>query len=455
MDFFDREDEQRRLKRFLNLQEGAMACLYGRRRIGKSRLIEEVVKGRADVVSFVAERSEPALQRERLASDISSLVPGFADVAYGNWSTLFDRWRRDAPRGSVLVVDELPYLVESSPELPSVIQRIVDGLRTEGKKIILAGSSQRMMQGLVLKASEPLYGRAREIIKLDPIHFRWTRTAFPSLSDWERFNRYAVLGGVPRYWESFEDVDDDWTALREQVFSPQGLFHDEPAHVLQDDLRDAVQATSVLSLIGQGVERPSEIAGRLQIPATALGRPLKRLMDLGFVNREIPFGNDAKSNKKTLYRMADPFLRFWYTFVLPNYSDANYLSTRGEVESIQPAYRVFLGQAWERLVRDEIQRKPLPGREGRLRNAARWWGTGLDRRPIELDIVAESTDRETLFVGEAKLSLPETDAVRAHAELETKARQLPFAEKYKRIETGLFVAQNPPSGTISIDWCGE
>ena len=82
---------------------------------------------------------------------------------------LFDRWRRDAPRGSVLVVDELPYLVESSPELPSVIQRIVDGLRTEGKKIILAGSSQRMMQGFVLKQSEPLYGRAREIMPILPL----------------------------------------------------------------------------------------------------------------------------------------------------------------------------------------------------------------------------------------------------------------------------------------------
>ncbi len=455
MEFLDREDEQRRLKRFLDLQDGAMACIYGRRRIGKSRLIEEVVKGRDNVVSFVAERSEAALQRARLASDISALLPGFADVAYGNWSALFDRWRRDAPRGSVLIVDELPYLVESSPELPSVLQRTVDGLRNEGLKIILSGSSQRMMQGLVLEASEPLYGRAREIIRLDPIHFRWTRNAFPSLSGWERFNRYAVLGGIPRYWEAFEEIDDFWSALREQVFSPQGLFHDEPVHVLQDDLRDAVQATSVLSLIGQGVERPSEIAGRLQVPATALGRPLKRLMDLGFVNREIPFGCDAKSNKKTLYRMADPFLRFWYTFVLPNYSDANFLSTKAEVDSLQPAYRVFLGQAWEQMVRDEIQRKPLPGREGRLRNAARWWGTGLDRRPMEVDLVAESIDRETLLVGEAKLSLSEADAVHVRAELEAKARQLPFAGKYKKIDTGIFVAQDPPPDAISIDWCGE
>lgn len=453
MDFIDREDEQKRFSRFLDLREGALSCVYGRRRIGKSRLIEEVVSGRGDVVVFVAERSEAALQRARLAADISSLIPGFADVAYDNWSVMFNRWQRDAPKGSILVIDELPYLVERSPELPSVLQRIADGLRSTGKKIILSGSSQRMMQGLVLNENEPLYGRAREIVKLEPIRFRWMKQAFPAMSAWERFCLYAVLGGVPRYWETFQGEDDMWAALREQVFSPQGLFHDEPNHVLQDDLQDSVQATSVLSLVGRGVERLVEIAGRLQVPVTALGRPIKRLMELGFITREIPFGSDAKSNKKTLYRISDPFLRFWYSFVLPNYSDANFLSDKAEIRALQPAFRVYLGQAWERLVRDEIQRRPLPGLDMRFRNAARWWGSGLDRRAMEIDVVAESLDRGTLLVGEAKLSVPKKEAVHAFRDLEAKASQLPFASKYKRIVTRLFVAKDPPPGAVSVEWC--
>ena len=196
-----------------------------------------------------------------------------------------------------------------------------------------------------------------------------------------------------------------------------------------------------------------EMAGRLQVPVTALGRPIKRLMELGFITREIPFGSDAKSNKKTLYRMLDPFLRFWYSFALPNYSDANFLSTRAEVRALQPAFRVYLGQAWEHLVRDEVQRKPLPGLDLRLRNAARWWGYGVDRNPMEIDIVAESLDGETLFVGEAKLSLPKTEADRALAELEAKAKQRPFAGKYKHLVSRLFVAQDAPSAAVSIDWC--
>jgi hypothetical protein len=357
------------------------------------------------------------------------------------------------PAGSVLVLDEFPYLAEQSPELPSVLQRIADGIRESGQKIILCGSSQRMMQGLVLRENKPLHGHAREIVKLAPLSFRWTKEAFPGLSAWERFKRYAVWGGIPRYWEACQGLGGLRETLRELVFSPQGVFHDEPNFILQDDLADAVQASSILSLIGQGVERPREIAGRLQIPPTAFGRPLNRLMELGLARREIPFGNDPKSNKKTLYRLCDPFLRFWYTFVLPNYSDAHFLSTPAEAEAIQPAFRVFLGQAWEALVREELQEKPLPEGGSRWRKAAKWWGTGLDGRQMGIDIVAESPDGRELLVGETKLSLPEGAVARVSAELEAKAKQLPFAGRYRRILPRVFVAEGAREGAISIDWC--
>ena len=179
MEFFDRVDELARLRRFLALEEGAMACLYGRRRIGKSRLLEELLKSRRDVVIHVADRSEAALQRVRFAQDVAVLLPGVADVTYADWGSLLDRWQREAPSGSVLVIDELPYLVERSPELPSVLQKIADGLRKSGQKLILCGSSQRMMQGLVLDEGEPLYGRCRVILKLAPIGYPWLRRAFP------------------------------------------------------------------------------------------------------------------------------------------------------------------------------------------------------------------------------------------------------------------------------------
>ena len=126
MEFLDRVEEQKRFRRFLNLNEGALACLYGRRRIGKSRLVEEVVASRGDVVTFVAERSEAALQRSRMARDISALIPGFSDVSYDSWSVLFDRWRREAFSSSTncLTLSSARQTCRaSSSELPTVCGR--------------------------------------------------------------------------------------------------------------------------------------------------------------------------------------------------------------------------------------------------------------------------------------------------------------------------------------------
>ena len=453
MKFLDRIDESRRLKKFLSMPEGGAACVYGRRRIGKSRLLEEVLSGREDVISYCADRSEAALQRARMATDVAKLLVGFADVEYSDWRTFFERWQREAPRGSVFVIDELPYLVEKSPELPSVLQKIADGLAKSRQKLVICGSSQRMMQGLVMDESEPLYGRCRVILRLGPIGYPWLKEAFPGESPLGRLEHHAVWGGVPRYWEVCQGEDGLWDTVRDEIFSPNGLFHEEPAYVLKDDLDGAAQASSVLALIGQGVSRPSEMAARLQVPQTALGRPLGKLVELGLVSREVPFGADVKGCKKSFYRLCDPFLRFWYAFVLPHYSDPHFGESPSDMKSLRLPFRAFLGQVWEELVRDTLLCKPLPGETCRWRNPARWWGSGSGREPMEIDVVAESPGGDALLVGEAKLALTADEARHELAELKAKARQLPFAAKYRRIETRLFVAEGGDFDCVDLSWC--
>lgn len=433
MRFLDRIEEVRRLKDFLSYEEGGLACLYGRRRVGKSRLLAEVLKGRADVVYHEADREDAALQRERLARDIATVLEGFADVVYADWGRLLDRWQKDAPRGSVLVLDEFPYLVEQAAALPSIVQRIVDKLRESGQKVIISGSSQRMMQGLLLSPNEPLYGRAMEMLHIRPLDFRWLKVAFPKLSPMECLEHYGVWGGVPRYWEIVERAGGLKEALRDQVFSSLGLLRTEPTYLLQDDLSDSVQAASVLSLVGRGCERPSEIASRLQVPQTALSRPLKRLMELGLVRKDTPFGADEKGNKKSLYKVADPFLSFWYRFVQPRYSNARYLETASEYKRFREDYRTYLGGVWEELLREKL-------------GASRWWGAGLDHKAMEIDIVAESEDKKSLLVGEAKLSLTKAESDHVLEELKRKAMLLPFASEYAKVECRLFVADSSSSG---------
>ena len=357
-----------------------------------------------------------------------------------------------APSGTILVFDEFPYLVEQDEALPSILQRIVDELPGTGKKIVICGSSQRMMQGFVLNASEPLYGRAREILPITPLPFGWMKEAFPKWSAWDRFKAYGVWGGVPRYWELQVEESDLWTAVHRNVCSPLGVLRNEPHFLLLDDAGDVAQASAVLSFIGGGAHRASEIAARMSRPLTDMSRPFRRLTELGIVTKNVPFEAEANS-KKSFYRISDPFLDFWYTFVQPNWSKPDFLESDDDRVRFDGQYMSYLGGVWERLACEMVAVKPLPNMDVRFRNPARWWGVGLDRRPMEIDIVAESTDGNTLLVGEAKLSITEGEAVGILRKLEAKARQLPFADKYSQIEARLFVACNPPAGAVSLDWC--
>lgn len=420
--FFNRHQEIDRLRRLTARRDGSLAVLYGRRRCGKSRLLREILPpGRG--VSYVGDDRDSPLQRATLAAEIARLIQGFDQVAYPDWDALFARFFREALAGTVLVLDEFPALVAAARELPSILQRYIDREGERGIHLILAGSSQRMMQGLVLDRTAPLFGRAREILKILPLEAGWILPAFKLRNAVAAIEMYSVWGGTPRYWELAAECEGLAEALRDLVLSPLGVLHEEPSRLLLDDLRDTAQAASILSVIGAGSNRASEIAGRLGKPVTALARPLQRLIEMDLIARETPFGTTAKTSKRTLYRIADPFLAFWFRFTEPNRSQIEAGRLAAVVREVASRLPHHVGQQWEALARASVPRLELFGRS--FGPAQRWWGPGLDRQPLEVDLVAESDDGKVLLVGEAKWSVVE-DPARALAQLAAKAERLPF-----------------------------
>jgi len=421
--FLDRSEESSRFERLLGRAEGSLGVVYGRRRCGKSRLLREILPLERSVY-YVGDDREGNLQRSSLATEIGRLLPGFESVGYPDWEALLARWWREAPPGSVLALDEFPALVAAARELPSLLQKHLDRAPESGIHLLLSGSSQRMMQGLVLDRTAPLFGRAREILKISPLPAGWIGEALglddPALA----VEAFAVWGGTPRYWELAGDYPNLKAALRSLVLSPLGVLFEEPSRLLLDDLRDTTQAASILSLIGQGCHRISEIAARLGKPATALSRPLQRLQEMDLIHREQPFAEAERGGKRALYKISDPFLRFWFRHVEPNRSRLG----AGQVEAVEAdvAQRLghHTGEIWEELARACVPRLELGGKN--WGPAGRWWGSGLDRKPLEVDLVATSEDGASLLVGEVKWAAPR-DADRLFAELEAKARQLPLS----------------------------
>jgi AAA+ ATPase superfamily predicted ATPase len=421
--FLDRQEEAARLRHLLGRPEGSLGVLYGRRRCGKSRLLREILTA-SRAVYYVGDDREASLQLASLAAEIGRLLPGFERVAYPDWDALLARWWREAPPGSVLALDEFPSMVAVGLELPSLLQKHLDRESERGLHLLLSGSSQRMMQGLVLDRTAPLFGRATEILKISPLPAGWIGEALHLEAPERAVEAYAVWGGTPRYWELAGDHPDLRSALRSLVLSPLGVLSEEPARLLLDDMRDTTQAASILSLIGQGCHRISEIAARLGKPVTTLSRPIQRLAEMDLITRELPFAEDPRTAKRALYKISDPFLRFWFRYVDVNRSRLGAGLVTQVEEEIGQRLGHHIGEIWEELARASVPRLDLAGRS--WGPAGRWWGPGLDRRPLEVDLVASSLDRGSVLIGEVKWAAP-SDAERLLAELDAKARRLPLA----------------------------
>jgi len=405
MKFLNRSQELERLDKLATLPSGGLAVVYGRRRVGKTRLLLEWVR-RRDGLYTVSDLSAPDVQRRYFAAAIATRLTGFADVDYPDWAALLTRLAREAGRArwrGPLVIDELPYLVSTSPELPSVLQRFIDHeAKTANLVVALAGSSQRMMQGLVLSSDAPLYGRAREIIDVRPIEAPYLRQVFPGATETALVEHYAAWGGIPWYWElASESPGTPRQRIDRLVLDPLAPLHMEPDRLLLEETPSALEVRPVLDAIGAGAHRVSEIGARLGRPATSLSRPIARLVEMGLVRREIPFGEPARTSKKSLYRIDDPFFRLWFRVVAANRAVLASAPSRSRLALLDKYYSHLVGAAWEDLCRTRLpslRPSTRAGRRGPWTTPSRWWSGSAP----EWDIVSESADGHTILLGEAK-----------------------------------------------------
>ena len=442
MKFVDRIDEAARLKDTLAREKSSLVVMYGRRRLGKSTLIKRVVSD--TVVYFLADRSEGQHQRVLLAKVIAQVFPDFDKLTYPDWESMFRAVNYRTDKRFTLCLDEFPYLVEQSSELPSVLQKLVYEKLLK-YNLVLCGSSQNMMYGLFLDSTAPLYGRADEIMKLAPIRLPYIQEAL-SLDAMNAIEEYAVWGGVPRYWELRENQNSLNDALWHNILSVNGTLYEEPIKLFQDDVKDIVKTSTIMSYIGTGANRLSEIAARCNEPATNLSRPLKKLIDLGFLEKDVPFGIDEKNAKKSLYKIADPFMAFYYQFVVPNRSFIE-LGRRLPIEQALTTHlSEYVSMQWEKLCRDAVTGNLVNGVV--YGKAKRWWGSVLneDKKPeqVEFDVMAESLDKKYLLVGECKWTTQE-NGKQLTAELLRKANLLPFAKCYTVVPM-LFLKNAPKDG---------
>ncbi len=428
--FYCREQELETMDR--RYRNGRFECIvvYGRRRVGKTALINEFCKDKPTVY-FSALHASAQENLEALSKAIFTCKEpqGICTPTYRSYEDAFDAITALAADARlVFVVDEYPYLARAEKSISSRLQHRIDhAWQAGGLFLILCGSSMSFMQSQVLGYESPLYGRRTAQLHIKALTYREMTAFHPNLSAEQQALLYGVTGGIPHYINKLEVEDDLDEALLENLFNPSSYLFEEPENLLKQELREPALYNSVISAIAQGASRANEIATKAGIESGICAKYLHVLLELGILKKEMPI--TEKPGRKTIYAIDDNFFRFWYRFVPGNLS----VISRGRMRQLYPQVVKrflpdYMGLTFEKMCLEYLLRyaEDLPIL---LNDAGQWWGTdAATRKEVQLDIVGTPAIGRAYLIGSCKyknekIGIGELELIRRYANVFGKGSQ--------------------------------
>jgi uncharacterized protein len=387
--------------------EGRFVWMHGHRRIGKSRLAQQLVEAAdAPYLFFQASRRPRPDGLDRFVDALAdSPLPGAGLVRRGaradTWRAALELAACDATpeRPVIVVIDELSHLIERDRGVAAGIREAWDReLRRRAVLLVCIGSDLSMMQALIEHPAE-LFGRPTREMPVQPFSPRDVG-ALTQVGAAEAFDRYLIVGGLPQLVCSWPHGLDRRAHLERTLADPASPLVVDGLRILDAELPRELQARDVLEAIGHGertfvnISRDSGVTNH-----SSLNNALRTLERKGLIEVELPFPTGAGRHKR--YLVADPYLRFWLRFVAPHIDEIDRGRSDLLLARIERDWRAFSGVAIEPIVRRSIERL-LPDR--RLRDARCVGGYWTRSGTVEVDLVGAPSlePRAISFVGSVK-----------------------------------------------------
>lgn len=413
MKFIGRESELAKLNEEYH-RDSSFVVIYGRRRVGKTTLIKEFLKGKTAFYFLATEELENQSMK-RLAGVVGRTIQNnlLQKALFSDWLDLFQVIADYKPgEKKVLVIDEFPYLVKANAAFPSVLQNAWDELFKERNvMLILSGSLIGMMRKYALAYDSPLYGRRTAQMRLVQLPFSDVYAA-QQIPFSEAVEQYSVTGGVPKYLEFFQDNRGLMDQLKETTLSKNGFLYEEPNFLLKSESMTGVNYFSIIKAIADGNHKLGKIAGALGQETSALTPYLSTLADLGFIEKKTPVTEkNPERSRKGLYFIADNFIRFWFRYVYPFKGELELDNMQIVLDELDKDFREsFVAFAYEDICRgifaDLCKKNVIPFSPSRI---GAYWLNDRDS-DTEIDVMAVDHQHKLIFAGECKYHRKPVDA---------------------------------------------
>lgn len=408
--FIGRERELKALNNLYQSDKFEFVVLYGRRRVGKTALINAFIDKKKNIY-FMGVESNAKQNLENFSNSIFEYQTGIqADTSFASFQAALEFVFRLAEKERIiLALDEYPYVARASKSLASTLQMLIDKYKDTSKlMLILCGSSMSYMEDYVLAYKAPLYGRRTAQMKLLPFTFEETCRYLSNMSGEDLALMYGVVGGTPQYLLQVNDRQSVAENIKNIYLNPTSFLFEEPGNLLKQEVREPATYTAIIAAIAAGASRMSEISGKVGEDSSVCSLYIKNLISLGIVRKETPYGE--KASRKTVYSIEDNMFRFWYRFVLEN----NSIIARGADElaykRIEPHLSDYMGKVFEDICSQYLWKLLLSGQcPVEFTSLGRWWGNNpMTRSQTEIDIMGEQ-DKNTALFGECKWTNEKVD----------------------------------------------
>lgn len=426
-DFYGRVGELESLQDAYESRTAEMAIIYGRRRIGKTALIQKFCEGKPAFI-YTAKAWKDPYQLDRFSQAVGAFC-GNPQMRFTEWtSALRALAAHPSPSRKVIVIDEFQHIAAERPSILSELQVLWDEeLLRENILLVLCGSAVPFIAKEVLGEKNPLFGRARTIMKVRPLPFQTVADFVPAYCANDVFRGYAVLGGIPYFWQGMDPARSMTENLSANILRSNGFLYDEAQSVLRQEFREPATYNAILQSIAFGSTSRNEIAQKSLVDPRTLSKYLSVLEDLDLIVKEFPVFSgpvELGNASRGLYRIADPYVKFWFRFIANN---PTLIMTRQQAlsvwnETVEPGFAEFAAESFEQVCRQYLTRLRFAGKlPFPVASLGRWW-----KNSTEIDLVGADHERQHCLAAECKYRNQKV-GIKVLRSLQAKCDQLPVA----------------------------